>query len=95
MSDPAAGLHPGPRLLGRGPGCFGAAILAAPFLAFALHPNLGLLATALALLALAWLALTVPVPDRAQRRRVRAVAALNAALALACLGLLVARLAAG
>ncbi len=76
-------------------GCFAAAILAAPFLAFALHPALGLLTSTVALSALAWLALTQPSANAEQRRRLRVVAVLNGVLALACLGLLVARLIAG
>jgi len=50
---------------------------------------------AVALLTVAWLAPQAPAPDARAGRRLRLLAAVNAALAVACLGLLLLRLVGG
>lgn len=76
-------------------GCAALAVVAAPFIAFAYHPNAGLAMAAVALLTVAWLAPQAPAPDARAGRRLRLLAAVNAALAVACLGLLLLRLVGG
>ncbi len=79
---------------GRLPGCFlSGAILAAPFLALLYGPSAGLAAAAVGLAATAVLANdAAPGADPTIARRLRLAARFNAALALACLAVLAARL---